>query len=157
MRKPNINTKKYINGTFKPKNPNKYVGNITNIIYRSSYERTFMIYCDSNINILRWSSEPLAIPYLNPIDNKIHKYFIDFWIETNKGKFLIEIKPYNQLSNPVLLEKKYSKKQLENFIYSKKEYIKNLAKWKAAKQFAAQNNWNFWIITEKDLNKLLGD
>ena len=57
---------------FNPKNPQKYIGNSANIICRSLWERTFCKYLDENQNILRWSSEELVIPYVSPIDDKIH-------------------------------------------------------------------------------------
>jgi hypothetical protein len=158
MYKPNINTKKFKNGLFKPKNPQKYIGELNNIIYRSSYEYKFMVYCDMNINILKWSSEPIAIPYISILDNKVHKYFIDFWIETKDKKILVEIKPYKQTLKPILKENyNYTRKQIENYNYELKEYMLNLSKWKAAKEFAASKNFDFWIITENELKKLFNN
>ena len=72
-------TKKLHQGRFKPKNSAKYVGDPTNIIYRSSYELKFMKWCDINDNITEWGSEEVAIPYRSPIDNRIHRYFPDFY------------------------------------------------------------------------------
>ena len=69
-------------GKFKPSNPKKYVGNPANIIYRSSWEKKFMFYCDTNPDILQWASEEMAIPYYNPIDKKVHKYYPDFIVKT---------------------------------------------------------------------------
>ena len=85
-------------GKYQPSNPKKYKGDPTNIIYRSLWERKFMVYCDSNQNILEWGSEELALPYRSPIDNKIHRYFPDFYIKVKEStgqikKYLIEIKP----------------------------------------------------------------
>ena len=62
-------------GKFKPKNPSKYIGDPTNIVYRSLWERRFMIYCDNEDNILSWGSEEVVIPYVSPIDNKVHRYY----------------------------------------------------------------------------------
>jgi len=72
---------KYLQGVYRPRHPEKYKGNINDIIYRSSYELQFMHYCDSNPSIIHWGSEEVVIPYLKPTDNRIHKYYLDFWIE----------------------------------------------------------------------------
>ena len=52
-----------------------------------------MKWCDSDEKCLQWSSEEVVIPYISPIDNKRHRYFPDFLIQTSKGWFLIEVKP----------------------------------------------------------------
>jgi hypothetical protein len=91
-------------GIFKPKNPSKYIGDHTNIIYRSLWERKFMVFCDNNSNVIKWCSEEIAIPYLSPVDGKYHRYFVDFLVEmetkTGKEVFLIEIKPKRQCVEP---------------------------------------------------------
>ena len=84
---------KYYKGKFKPERPEKYKGNPRNIIYRSMWERRFMVYCDRNENILEWGSEEFIVPYKSPVDGKVHRYFPDFLIQTDKGWFLIEVKP----------------------------------------------------------------
>ena len=57
-----------------------------------------MRYCDKNSNILEWGSEEIIIPYRSPLDQRIHRYFPDFYIKVrdNSGKvkkYVIEIKP----------------------------------------------------------------
>ena len=101
-------------GKFKPKNYKKYRGNPTKIYYRSLWERRFMIYCDNNPAILEWGSEELIIPYLSPVDKKIHRYFPDFYIKymDKKGKVIreiIEVKPKKFLSPPTKQKKKDKK------------------------------------------------
>jgi trans-aconitate methyltransferase len=71
-------------GVFKPKNPQKYNGDPTNIIYRSSWELKYMMYLDSHENVLSWSSEEVIVPYRSPIDNKVHRYFPDFVVKMNQ-------------------------------------------------------------------------
>ena len=75
-------------GKYKVKNPSKYVGAVDNVVYRSSWERRFMVYADTNPNVVKWNSEGLVIPYVSPVDGKVHRYFPDFWIEVKdeKGK-----------------------------------------------------------------------
>ena len=138
---------KSFKGIYKPTNPKKYVGNPNNIVYRSLLERKFMVYCDNNPGITNWASEELPIRYYNPIDKKYHRYFPDFILKTDKGrKMLIEIKPSRQCKPP-----KTPTKKTRAFMRSNFEYIKNRAKWKAATQYADDNNAKFKLITEKDL------
>ena len=50
-------------GYFKPNNPSKYAGP-TPIIYRSSWERKFMMWCDKNEKVSMWSIESLCLRYV---------------------------------------------------------------------------------------------
>ena len=138
-------------GKYQPINPKKYRGDPTNIIYRSLWERKFMVYCDSNENILEWGSEEIALPYRSPIDNKIHRYFPDFYIKVKESngsikKYLIEIKPKKQTVEPIP-----QKRKTKGYIYEVYEYAKNQAKWKAAEEFCKDRGYEFKILTEQDL------
>ena len=138
-------------GIFKPSCPQKYIGDYTNIIYRSLWELKFMNYCDKNENIIKWSSEEIWIPYVSPLDKRIHKYFPDFYIkyidkEKSISESLIEVKPKRQVAGPKL-GKKVSQKQ----VYEIKEFAKNQAKWAAAEEFCADRKWKFQILTEDNL------
>ena len=98
-------------GTYKPKNPHKYVGDVNKITYRSSYEVRFMKWCDLNDGVLQWGSEEVVIPYISPMDNKQHRYFVDFFIQvkTKDGvikKYLIEVKPFRFTQEPTLPKRK---------------------------------------------------
>ena len=138
-------------GRYQPNNPLKYKGNFKNIIYRSLWERKFMRYCDSNQNILEWGSEEYIIPYRSPLDNKIHRYFPDFYIKVNEKnghikKYLIEIKPKRQCVEP-----KVQKNKTRGYLYEVYEYARNQSKWKAAKSFCADRLWEFKVLTEDEL------
>ena len=92
-------------GRYTPKNPKKYRGNPHNVIYRSLWERKFMVYCDHSESIIEWGSEEVVIPYKSPWDGRIHRYFPDFYIKikTNEGttkKLIVEIKPKKQTKAP---------------------------------------------------------
>ena len=92
-------------GKFQPKNPAKYKGDPTNVIYRSGWELKLMMYLDTQPNVLQWSSEEVIIPYVSPIDNRIHRYYVDFYVKkrTPGGKIeemLIEVKPEAQMVEP---------------------------------------------------------
>ena len=78
-------------GKYKPRNRSKYKGDPTKIIYRSLWERRFMVWCDENPNVIKWASEEVVIPYRSPLDRRIHKYYPDFWVKTKKHDGLIEI------------------------------------------------------------------
>ena len=138
-------------GKYYPSFPRKYKGDPTNIVYRSLWERKFMVYCDKNQNILEWASEEIAIPYRSPIDNRVHRYFPDFYMkvkETN-GKiknYVIEVKPAKQTKPP-----KKPKRQTKGYIREAYEYAKNQAKWKMAREFCADRQWEFKVVTEKEL------
>jgi len=138
-------------GKFKPTNPSKYRGDFTGIVYRSLWELRFMKYCDLNINILEWGSEEIALPYLSPLDDKVHRYFPDFYIKVKENdgkikKYIIEVKPKKQTVEPIP-----QKKKTKGYIYEVMEYAKNQAKWKAAREFCEDRQWIFKVITEDEL------
>lgn len=147
-----------VRGRFKPTNPKKYLGDVRNIYYRSSYEVKFMNWLDTKDDVKRWASEEIVIPYLSPIDNRIHRYFPDFYVETlNKDgkleKSIVEIKPSSQTVEPIKKKtKRKSKKASKRFLQEKITWGINEAKWKAAKKFCEKKGLEFKIITEKDLN-----
>ena len=137
-------------GKYQPSYPQKYKGDPTNIIYRSLWERKFMVYCDKNQNILEWGSEEIALPYRSPIDNRIHRYFPDFYIkvrETNGKikKMIVEIKPKRQTIEP-----KVQRKKTKGYIYEVYEYAKNQAKWEAAKELCKDRMWEFKVLAEDE-------
>jgi hypothetical protein len=138
-------------GKYKPSFPKKYKGDPTNVIYRSLWERKFMVYCDKNENVLEWGSEEIALPYKSPLDNRIHRYFPDFYIKVKEGNqiknYLIEIKPKKQTVEP-----KVKKRKTKAYLYEVTEYAKNQAKWKAAREFCEDRRWEFKILTEDELN-----
>jgi len=138
-------------GRFKPTNITKYRGDHRNIIYRSSWEKVFMKYCDKNDNIIEWGSEEVIIPYNSPIDNRIHRYFPDFYIKVKDlsgrpKKYIIEIKPKKQTQEPVIQRVKTKK-----YVREVMEYAKNSAKWDAAITFCKDRMMEFKILTEDNL------
>ena len=138
-------------GKFNPNNISKYKGNPTTIVYRSLWELKFMRYLDGHPNVLLWSSEEVVIPYVSPMDNKIHRYFPDFWIkikdkDNNINTMLVEIKPLYQVNAPIV-----QKKMTKRYLTEVKTYAVNSAKWKAAEDYCTDRKWIFKIMTEKDL------
>jgi hypothetical protein len=135
---------------FKPKNPQKYKGDSTNIWTRSSWETRVMKYLDTHPQVIWWSSEELFIPYKSPVDNKVHRYFPDFIFEIvdKQGKKTVhmwEIKPHKQTQKPVI------KRKTKQALLEMKTYVVNQEKWKAAELFCLEHGWKFSIITEKEL------
>jgi hypothetical protein len=148
----NNNRNKFKQGVYKPVNIEKYIGKKLPI-FRSGWELKFFKWADCNENILKWGSENVIIPYLSPLDNKVHRYFVDNFIifkdrNGNNNKFLIEIKPSKQTKRPVRSKKKKS----STMLYEQKTYVVNVAKWKAAKNGLIKKVINFLIVTEKELN-----
>ena len=138
-------------GKFRPSEPKKYKGDPTNIVYRSLWELKFMRYCDSNKRIVKWSSEEIIIPYKSPLDNRLHRYFPDFYIKYKdvSGKIIekvVEIKPANQVKEP-----KKKKTRTKKYVNEVITYAKNQAKWVAAEEFCKDRRWQFQILTEKEL------
>ena len=138
-------------GYYKPRNPNKYNGDPSNIIYRSSWERMCMVYFDNNPNVLQWGSEEVIVPYRSPIDGRLHRYYPDFLIKvlTSKGDtdtILIEVKPYSQTQPPTVRSRKTKK-----YINEVATYGINSSKWQFAKEYCKDRGWKFQIITENEL------
>jgi len=138
-------------GYYNPKNPEKYIG-IFPIIYRSSWEYRFMIWCDTNDKVLIWSSEPVKIKYWSRDGNKQRTYHPDFYFKILKQddttqEFLAEIKPKNQIQKPNP-PSKMSKKALESYKFLAEQYVKNIDKYNAAKEYAVNRSWKFIVLTE---------
>lgn len=136
---------KWAQGIYTVKNPAKYVGK-HDPKYRSGWELTFMMFCDTNKNVLYWASEALTIPYLNPITGKKTIYIPDFFVvyENKFGKKLaevVEIKPKKQS----LIESKAASAKDRAIV------AVNHAKWKAAMGYCKQHGYTFRVITENDL------
>ena len=148
---------KYYQGRFKPKNPSKYMGDPTNIIYRSGWEFKLMRYLDSHPNVLQWGSEELVIPYRSPIDGRMHRYFPDFLVKQinkygNKETILIEVKPKAQTVPPDIKKVKTATgKASRRYINEVKNWGINQSKWKAAEEFCDDRGWKFQIMHEGHL------
>ena len=139
-------------GRFNPIHPKKYKGDHHNIIYRSLWERKFMVYCDTSDNIIEWGSEEIIIPYLSPWDGRMHRYFPDFYIKVRQHdgsvkKFIIEVKPKKQCSPPEKTPKRKTKKWFKEV----KTWGVNSAKWKYATNWCENNGMEFKILNEDHL------
>jgi len=139
-------------GYFKPRNPAKYKGNPSNIIYRSRWESLLMSKLDEHPDVISWGSEEVVIPYRSPIDGRVHRYFVDFIVTTInkqgiKETTLIEVKPASQTRPPVLTEGKKNKRYIQEVM----TWGVNEAKWKAATEYCKDRGWKFQIFTEKEL------
>ena len=141
----------YHKSKFTPKHPEKYVGDPTNIICRSSWERKFANWCDNSQHVVKWLSEETVIPYVCPTDNRMHRYFVDFKITIRNKEgvlstYLIEIKPESQTRPPVP-----PKRKTQKYLQEVMTWGKNEAKWKAAENYAKDRGWKFMVFTEKHL------
>lgn len=138
-------------GRYFPVNLYKYKGDPQRIIYRSSWEKKFCKWCDDNPEIVSWASEPFAIKYVSPLDNKVHEYFVDFYIRKESNgvveEFLVEVKPKKQLTKPKP-PSKYSATAIIAYNDACKTFIINRAKFDAAQKFAAERGIKFMVATE---------
>ena len=132
-------------GQYIPENPKKYRGDSHRIVYRSLWERKFMVYCDTSNSIIEWGSEEVIIPYLSPWDGRIHRYFPDFYIIK---KMIIEVKPKSQCKPP----KAEPKRKTKRWFNEVKTWGINEAKWKSATEWCNNNDMEFKILTEDHLN-----
>lgn len=146
---------KYTQGKYNLINPSKYLGTPLDIWFRSSWEYKLYFYLDNEPRVLKWNVEGTTIPY-EMMDNgkwTTMRYHPDAYCEIQKldgsiSKTLLEIKPYAETIPPVY-PKRVTAKSLENHEYRMKMYIKNLAKWKAAKAFCEKRGIDFFVMTEK--------
>ena len=139
-------------GRYRPSKPQKYKGDPTNIVYRSSWELKFMKWCDFNEAVVYWQSEEFFIPYKSPIDGRMHRYFPDFLVKIkNKDNvietWVVEIKPLKQTQEP-----KIQKRLTKRYLNEVKTYAINKYKWDYAEEWCRDRNYKFIIITEKQLN-----
>ena len=137
-------------GWFKPKNPAKYNGDASNIVYRSTWEVRVMKWLDEHPQVIWWGSEELPIPYISPVDKKKHRYFPDFIakMRLKDGKvmtYIIEVKPLAQTKMPT------QKRKTQKYIQEMATYAVNQEKWRAADIFCQEHGWKFLVITEKEL------
>jgi hypothetical protein len=137
----------FVQGYFPINECKKYQGSGP-IIYRSSWERKFCIYCERNPEITWWSSESLRIKYFSVLDNSYHNYFPDFLIRLKNGNtIIVEIKPKAQLQKPEK-PKKITKKSTESFKWAYQTWLINMCKKQAAEEYAKANGWEYMIVTE---------
>lgn len=144
-------------GYYKIKNVHKYIGNPVDIVYRSSWEYKFMVYCDMNEKVLKWGSEVFRVPYVDH-ENKSRIYIPDFYLETINEKvdglmnrFLIEIKPEKEIRQPEIPKGNISPKRLKRLEYELAVWQKNKYKWVHTIEWCKSRDMTFWLVTEKHL------
>lgn len=146
-----MNQKNTRKGYYLPKNADKYIGDVSKIMYRSSWELAAFKFFDGNPNIIRWGSEEIAIPYIKPTTGKLHKYYPDIYVEyiNNNREYvkeIIEIKPETQTKTSTARKKKTK-------LYENVTYAINVAKWMAAKKWCEERGITFRLMTEKQMFK----
>ena len=135
---------KYAQGKYVIKNREKYVGR-KDPTYRSSWEFSFMLFCDNNPSVLQWASEPFMVPYRNPFTGRNTIYVPDFmitYVDRNQQKHaeVIEVKPTKEIS----MENARSTRD-------RAAVALNMAKWSAANEFCKQYGMRFRVVTEQDI------
>lgn len=147
-------------GKFDPsllKNPQRVIGDINNLIWRSLWERQLIVWLDEHPRVVRWGLEQLVIKYMRPPNvslnpNKVAKYYIDFYIEYVDGERLaVEVKPKHECTAPVLGEGKRMSKGFKNKLDT---FAVNQAKWAVASRVCEENGIKFYTWHEGTLDKL---
>ncbi len=146
---------KYKQGTYNLINPSKYLGDPSVIYWRSSWEYKLYFFLDNEPRVLKWNVEGTTIPYEIEINERWEtcRYHPDCYCEIQKldgsiSKTLLEIKPYAETIPPVY-PKRVTAKSLENHEYRQKMFLRNLAKWTAAKKYCDKKGIDFHVMTEK--------
>lgn len=142
-------------GLFKPKHPEKYIGDVNNIVFRSGLEKRFMKFFDEHNDIINWGSEEFHIKYFSQVDNKVRRYFPDFIIRVrdrhgNIKVFVIEIKPKVQTVPPK------TKRQSKRYVQEMMTWQVNQDKWKAAEKFCDEKSMKFMVLHEGHLKNVWG-
>lgn len=146
---------KWHQGRFRPKNYKKYKGDPTQIFYRSGWELTLMSRFDKDPNILQWSSEERPIPYKDPVSGRLRRYFPDFYVKlkTKQGKVkeqIVEVKPLKEAFPPQQGE---GPKARTRYIKELNTYLRNVAKWKAAKMYCERQGYEFCVVSKGKNNE----
>jgi len=137
-------------GKYIVKNKNKYNGDSSNVIFRSLWEKAVFKWCDESAQVVKWSSEEVVIPYLYEVDKRYHRYFMDLKVTFDNGKtILVEIKPEKETKPPA-----FNGKRTKRYLNEGMTYVKNMNKWSAAQNYAADRGWGFEIWTEKKLSDM---
>jgi len=162
----NYEPRNYDRRLYKLINPQKYFGPKTPE-HKSSFELRMMEWCDKNANVVKWAYEPYCIEYTfrtlsylpdwtaNLVDNKTHKYYIDFYVELidnqgNTKSYVIEIKP-NRMTTQPKEPKKKTRAAVVRYVNEMKEFIKNQNKWAVANEFCEKKGYVFKVLTENNL------
>jgi hypothetical protein len=154
-------------GRFRPKNPGKYKGDPSNIIYRSSWELKVFRRLDEHPDVIEWSSEEVSIPYVNPVrsmkagERKISRYFPDIIVKKRMPNneivtMMIEIKPKSQTAPPDPAKRNATKsgRVSRRYLNEAATYSVNEAKWEAARRYCKERGMEFVIMTEEHIKPL---
>jgi hypothetical protein len=144
---------KYTQGFYKVINKDKYKGNAKNIVYRSSWELSYLFKLDTDPNVIEFSSEEVIIPYRD-INGTLRRYFVDFYVKRKVGDQiiteLVEIKPYKETIPPVITESKRGK-PTKSLLRAVTTWDINQRKWAAAELYCEKKGWTFRKVTEREL------
>lgn len=114
------------------------------VIYRSSWERKFITWCETCRKVRRWGSECVGYPYVLAEDGTTHTYFPDFFLEMENGdRIIVEIKPYNQVCKPDPANE-----------WACHTWIRNMSKWMAIRRICEGKGIKFWLLTERTISKI---
>nr|DAJ74141.1 MAG TPA: head completion protein [Caudoviricetes sp.] len=149
-----------LQGKYTPIHPEKYLGDVDNIVYRSGWERRLMVKLDISPQVIQWGSEELIIPYFDSMQRKTRRYFVDFVVlfktsDGTKKKLAIEVKPYSQTIPPKLNSSAKKKANAQRrYLRESTTYQNNMDKWRAAEDWCNKNGFYFLVLHEKNVGGL---
>ena len=146
---------KFHQGKYTVKNKYKYVGDISNVVYRSGWEKKVFLMLDNNSNILKWGSELMPIPYYSKVDQKTRRYYPDVFVKykDKNGEIItdvIEVKPFKETQPPKKTGGKNSKKR---YLSACVTYQRNQDKWESCNEWCKKQGFNFRLMTENEIFK----
>lgn len=137
-------------GTTKLRNPEKYVGDVNKVFYRSRIEMLYHKWLDTHPEVEFWNAEETVVPYISPIDLRPHRYFPDLLIKFKNGQtVMVELKHSTDLKEPIP-----PKKRTPRYINECKTWEVNQAKWRAAEIYCEERGWKFKVMSERELGSI---
>lgn len=141
-------------GRFICTHPEKYVGDASMIVYRSSLEFAVMRRFDTTESVIAWASEPLVIPWSDST-GRARRYIPDFMIKVRGADgsvdtVLVEVKPRSQ--SPLHVKSVSGKKRSRRSLVEQAMALdSNRRKWEAAERVCASRGWKFKVLTEQEI------
>lgn len=139
-----------------------YKGKKQKISVLSSYEHKAVRMLQQLYSLKRidgWANEESIFNYVYSLDEKNHRYLMDFTITKGDYTIFVEVKPFSKLTPPKKPKEFKGEKSVQSYRNAVAEFLKNQDKWKAVNEWCDTQNskigyekYKFVIWTEKELS-----